>query len=85
MHCMQIQDANGPQTLQAVRLSFIPLLEAIADYTNSFELGGEKKTKGAALTFVSFTSPLDIDVLNVLGIGIVNIYCMTPWAWPLFF
>jgi hypothetical protein len=68
-----------------VRLLFILLLDdAIAEYTNSFELGGEKKTKGAALTFVSFIPPFEIDVLTVLGIGTVNVYRTTVGIASLF-
>ncbi|KAI0251940.1 ribosomal protein L44-domain-containing protein [Lactifluus subvellereus] len=48
-----------------------------------FELGGEKKTKGAALTFVSFIPPFEVDVLIVLGIGTVNVY-RTTVGMPLF-
>jgi hypothetical protein len=44
---------------------------------HSFELGGEKKTKGAALTFVSVTSLLAMDVLNAVGLHTVTIY-LTP-------
>lgn len=52
MHSMQIQNATITETLQAVRNSFSsnPFHDA---FLSSFELGGEKKTKGAALTFVS--------------------------------
>lgn len=52
VHRLQVQDAAFPQALQAVRLfaSCSPL--ANVDTRRSFELGGEKKTKGAALQFV---------------------------------
>ena len=55
----------------------------IIEYMHSFELGGEKKTKGAALTFVSVLSLLAMDVLNGLGIDLVTI-CLTPLfsTWP---
>ncbi|KAH9968241.1 putative RPL42B-ribosomal protein L36a.e [Russula dissimulans] len=48
-----------------------------------FELGGEKKTKGAALTFVSVISLAAMGVLNALGIDTVNVYAAAlcwPWA-----
>jgi len=52
MHSMQIQNAAITETLQAVRSS--SLSSSFHDaFLSSFELGGEKKTKGAALTFVS--------------------------------
>jgi hypothetical protein len=55
----------------------------IMSICHSFELGGEKKTKGAALTFVSVLSLLAMDVLNGLGIDLVTI-CLTPLfsTWP---
>ena len=67
MHGLQIQDAARTKALQAVRrpclyIWVIPFVDC-ARY--SFELGGEKKTKGAALQFVripyrtlAFTSPM---------------------------
>ena len=60
MHGLQIQDAARTQALQAVRrpclyIWVIPFVDC-ARY--SFELGGEKKTKGAALQFVSILSYL---------------------------
>jgi hypothetical protein len=51
---------------------------------NSFELGGEKKTKGAALTFVGVVSLLVVDILSALGIGVVTAYLIPlSFAWPL--
>ena len=52
MYRMQIQNAAITETLQAVRSSSSsnPFHDA---FLSSFELGGEKKTKGAALSFVS--------------------------------
>jgi hypothetical protein len=50
---MQIQNAAITETLQAVRNSSSSISFHDA-FLSSFELGGEKKTKGAALTFVSF-------------------------------
>ena len=66
MHCLQIQDAARHQALQAVRLPCRPHTRCpCSRMSSSFELGGEKKTKGAALQFVSipyhtltFTSPM---------------------------
>jgi len=51
MHSVQIQDAIGTQALQTVRFFFAKTAQ-LYDSMRSFELGGEKKTKGAALTFV---------------------------------
>jgi len=55
---------------------------------DSFELGGEKKTKGAALTFVSLISLAALGVLNAPGINTVNVHAVAlcwPWASLLFF
>jgi hypothetical protein len=52
MHRMQIQNAAITETLQAVR-NFFSSISFHDTFLSSFELGGEKKTKGAALTFVS--------------------------------
>ena len=52
MYSMQIQNAAITETLQAVRNSSSSISFHDA-FLSSFELGGEKKTKGAALTFVS--------------------------------
>ena len=49
---MQIQNATITKTLQAVRNSSLSI-SFLDEFLSSFELGGEKKTKGAALTFVS--------------------------------
>ena len=64
VHCLQIQDAALTQALQAVRCSSGVRSSMFSSELCSFELGGEKKTKGAALQFVSipyhtltFTSP----------------------------
>ena len=52
MHSMQIQNAAITEAMQAVRSSSSS--NSFHDaFLSSFELGGEKKTKGAALTFVS--------------------------------
>ena len=51
VQCVQVQNAAYPETLQTVR-AVILLGSAHTDRSFSFELGGEKKTKGAALTFV---------------------------------
>ena len=53
MHGVQIQNAANTEAMQAVRsyLLFNTFHEA---FLSSFELGGEKKTKGAALSFVSY-------------------------------
>ena len=66
MHGLQVQDAARSQALQAVCCSACILLRrSCSCRLCSFELGGEKKTKGAALQFVSipyrtlaFTSPM---------------------------
>lgn len=56
VHCLQIQDADLFEALQAVRVfPFFPA-RCFSQMLSSFELGGEKKTKGAALTFVSTLS-----------------------------
>jgi large subunit ribosomal protein L44e len=52
MHTVQVQNAVGLEALQTVR-RFLSLLFLLFTFGTSFELGGEKKTKGAALTFVS--------------------------------
>jgi large subunit ribosomal protein L44e len=52
MHRLQVQDAAVSETMQAVRLSESHYLHNYS-LERSFELGGEKKTKGAALQFVS--------------------------------
>ena len=58
---MQVQNAVGPEAMQTVRVDFRPpgsIHSAVTCSINpwhvvhSFELGGEKKTKGAALNFV---------------------------------
>ena len=54
---MQIQDANSIEAMQAVRplRTYADSLGRSLDpnwHCCSFELGGDKKTKGAALTFV---------------------------------
>ena len=49
---MQIQDADVAQALQAVCRCRFVFCEDTNRSLPSFELGGEKKTKGAALTFV---------------------------------
>lgn len=62
MHSVQIQNAAIVEALQAVR-GFSSPFRCIVEPICSFELGGEKKTKGAALTFVrhlSHTVPLGI-------------------------
>jgi len=64
MHSVQIQNATIVEALQAVRV-FSFLLCSIAESISSFELGGEKKTKGAALTFVCHLS-------HVVSLGITN-------------
>ncbi len=54
VHCVQVQNATNFEALQTVR-SFLHRLfgQSVDDHLFcSFELGGEKKTKGAALTFV---------------------------------
>lgn len=53
MHGMQVQDAALAQALQAVRILLASCLHVLIHLYFSFELGGEKKTKGAALQFVS--------------------------------
>ena len=53
---MQIQNATYSEALQAVRLLSLFIAEIATDAIHSFELGGEKKTKGAALTFVRLIS-----------------------------
>ena len=53
MHCLQIQDAARYQALQAVRPHRLRARRRCLRTLSSFELGGEKKTKGAALQFVS--------------------------------
>lgn len=63
MHCLQVQDAAVPQALQAVRTVLL-LPHLCTDFVCSFELGGEKKTKGAALTFVRPISSLVLAVYS---------------------
>ena len=53
VHGMQVQDAALAQALQAVRILLASCLHVLIHLYFSFELGGEKKTKGAALQFVS--------------------------------
>jgi len=65
MHSVQIQNAAIVEALQAVRGFSFPLC-FIAESISSFELGGEKKTKGAALTFVRHLS-------HVVPLGITNV------------
>ena len=63
MHSVQIQNAAITEALQAVRNS--SLSNSFHDaFLSSFELGGEKKTKGAALTFVS---PLPLVLLLLVS------------------
>ena len=63
-----------------MRLQFILSLgEMILNMCPSFELGGEKKTKGAALTFVSVVSLFAVDVLKAVVLRTVTIY-LTPMS-----
>ena len=62
MYRLQVQGTTAIEAMQAVRLSsnrlgFIHSLRLIISLTLllSFELGGDKKTKGAALTFVRYS------------------------------
>lgn len=63
MHRLQIQNAANTQALQTVRALY-PIQELRSLFL-SFELGGEKKTKGAALTFVSTFQCLVLILLTV--------------------
>jgi hypothetical protein len=79
---MQIQNAAITETLQTVRgsSSSNPFHDG---FLSSFELGGEKKTKGAALTFVCHL-PLVFLLLASNGLSTeVNLLCiavMFPFA-----
>ena len=53
---MQIQNSTYSEALQSVRLFSLFISDIATDAIHSFELGGEKKTKGAALTFVRLFS-----------------------------
>ena len=70
---MQIQNAAITETLQAVRSSSSHNSSFHDLFLSSFELGGEKKTKGAALTFVSHLAllscyaPLTVCEVNLLS------------------
>jgi hypothetical protein len=59
VHAVQVQNAVGPETVQTVRFhpsNSLFVVEYSRLSVHSFELGGEKKTKGAALNFVRFSS-----------------------------
>ena len=64
---MQVQDAALFEALQAVRiLPFdVTRQDLRIDDASSFELGGEKKTKGAALTFVRTVIAINYDMSDV--------------------
>lgn len=73
---MQIQNANGPQAMQAVR-AVTPIYALRAtDELCSFELGGEKKTKGAALTFVSHLCHITVKLLTEVCSPLVSVLCI---------
>ena len=71
MHGMQVQDAAVSEALQAVRpiLHLHPCI-IHTDHDRSFELGGEKKTKGAALQFMR-TRPLTTVTTRLISSFIV--------------
>lgn len=52
VHGVQVQDATCIEALQAVCSCLIRYRYRPDAFFSSFELGGEKKTKGAALQFV---------------------------------
>ena len=93
MHSLQIQDATCIEALQAVRIADLCIVSRLLTF-RSFELGGEKKTKGAALTFVcvSFfclSDDLKATLLSskrvvyhlhvVLSLHITNMICITRY------
>jgi len=54
MHGVQVQGPAVSQAMQAVRPLITPVTLFLGlTHLFSFELGGEKKTKGAAIQFVS--------------------------------
>ena len=81
MHCLQIQDAARYQALQAVRFPRCP--HAHHRYLRtlySFELGGEKKTKGAALQFVSILSSRTcLRLATVLTVRVVIVSALSSY------
>ena len=81
MQCVQIQDAASIEALQAV--CCIPICHLYCSFIHhsSFELGGEKKTKGAALQFVRGFCPTvpfvsDAVVKVRLRAFVVSISCL---------
>jgi len=72
MYSVQIQNAAIFKTLQAVR-GFACSLHTVPNPSCSFELGGEKKTKGAALTFVRHFSHIHLAIITKLVTLLVNI------------
>ena len=93
MHSLQIQDATCIEALQAVRIADLCIVSRLLTF-RSFELGGEKKTKGAALTFVcvSFFCSSDDSKATllsskrvvyhlhvVLSLHITNMICITRY------
>ena len=81
MHSVQIQNAAIVEAVQAVRGFSFPSLRCIAESICSFELGGEKKTKGAALTFVrhlSHTVPLGITNSTEFLVSICYVVLLSP-------
>lgn len=57
MHSMQVQGSVVSEAMQAVRPAQLAPLFSCLTHLFSFELGGEKKTKGAAIQFVSSDRP----------------------------
>jgi hypothetical protein len=74
---MQVQDANDAQAMQAVRVLSLLGLSSGSRLT-SFELGGEKKTKGAALTFVRCSGCFY--TVFLANISLVSILCIMPMS-----
>lgn len=65
MYSLQVQGTDDTEEVQAVRI--LHGFYLVWNLMNiSFELGGEKKTKGAALTFVGFSPLLTVYILTGL-------------------
>ena len=80
MHGLQIQDAARYQALQAVRPPHrLRACRRCLRTLSSFELGGEKKTKGAALQFVSSSSSAScVSTRLIVRVVIVFVFPLPP-------
>jgi hypothetical protein len=77
VHGVQVQDAAFIEALQTVCYVLFTCMYKADDRFSSFELGGEKKTKGAALQFVCyfpFLSLFELTVFVVSALGVISYF-----------